>query len=252
MKKFNSIYTAVKGAGLVGLLAAGSSAAMAADFDATATVQNALEVTVVNGMNLGTIFATTASSNLVGIIRLNPDGTVEDAVASADADADAPNIISLGGQDPARGSITVGSREAFTLTLPVSVSTANLADDEIAGGTDEATATVANMTELRLGGAGGDPTVARLYLANMTVGEVTGGSISGDTTSAATDCESATRLPAAAGGAITCEITPSFGSTLVEFAIGADIVTDPLATATNRNTYQEGTYTGTFEVTATY
>lgn len=249
MKKFNSIYTAVKGAGLVGLLAAGSSAAMAADFDATATVQNALEVTVVNGMNLGTIFATRAVSSSVGVLRLSPDGTITNPISTATTGA--PSIIALGGQDPARASITVGSREPLTITLPVAASDDELSSDDRTGADqgDTAPGAIANMVELRLGGAGGDPSVARLYLANFSVGAVTGGSITDDTSNSdAETCSDATRI-VDEGDEITCEITPSFGSTLVEFAIGADIVTDISAT---RTTYEEGTYEGTFEVTATY
>lgn len=247
MTKNVSIIRKIGGVGLAGAMTLGSSAAMAVDFDATATVQNALDVTVVNQMNLGTIFATSASTGAVGILRLTPVGGL---TAVTDGTA-GPSILSLGGQTPARASVAVGTDTEFTVELPPSILTTNLANGDVA----EATFTsggleaLAGAVELRIGGTAGNPSVARLYLGNFTVGDVTGGSITGDTSGAATDCTSATRLGAAAGDTVQCLITPTFDATAVEFAIGADIITD---TTSGRDTYQEGTYTGTFEVTATY
>jgi hypothetical protein len=247
MNKNVEMLRKIGGLGLAGVLAVGCSTAMAVDFDVTAEVQNALEVTVVDQMNLGTIFATSASTGAVGILRLSPAGGV---TAVTDGTA-GPAILSLGGQTPARASVAVGTDTQFTVNLPPSILTTNLASTDVAettfvnGGLEG----LAGAVELRLGGEAGNPSVARLYLGNFSVGDVTSGSITGDTSGAATNCTDATRLGAAAGDTVQCLITPTFDATAVEFAIGADIITD---TTSGRGTYQEGTYTGTFEVTATY
>lgn len=215
------------GLGLAALLMAGASSSMATTFDASTTVQNALTVTQVQAMNFGTLFATAAldaTATNYSYLTLLPAGGFDD---TAKFGATGKPLISLGGAQPARASVAVGSTAQFNVTLPntplTGLTTAGAA----------ITATVTTYPQLRLGGTGGDPGVARFYLGNFTMGDATGGTISAPTGS-------------------VYPVVPSFGSTNVEFGIGAVITTDLEGSGSTRNTYQAGTYTATFDVTASY
>ena len=226
MNKKASFVRKFGGAGLAGALVFASAGVTAATFDASADVQNALEVTQVQPMSFGTLFATTANDNAAGqysYLTLQPQGGFDDG---NEQQATGIPLLSLGGAQPARGSVAVGSTAAFQLTLPDAITT------DLGDGVNPVTI-AGTVIQLRIGGAGGDPAVARFFLADFTAGDATGGTIGAPT-------------------ANVYPVTPSFGSTAVEFGIGAVITTDLNLTGTSRDTYEAGTYSGTFEVTASY
>ena len=201
-----------------GSLIVGAGVASAAEFDVTAEVQNTLALNVIQPMSLGTLFINAAPDSGIGSLVLSPRGGIAPGVTTVP-------IKSLGGQSAARAS--VATDQPFKVTVPTATFLAS-------GWSAAADVTsVADIVELRLGGAAGNPSVARLYLANFTVGDITGGAETGG--------------PAAAGTVVN--ITPSFGVADVSFGIGAEIFTDDSAA---RDQYQNGTYEGTFAVTAEF
>lgn len=220
MKRYKHALTL---AGVAGL--AMVSSVNAATFQASAEIQNALTVIVVQEMGFGTIFATNAvdatDTNYSTLVLL-ADGSIDTGNSYK-----APTIplLSLGGATAARGSIAVSSTTAVTVTLPDHIS--STINTTAAG---DAYASTGTPIELRIGGSTGDPNVARFEVVDFTLGDVVGGTDDG-------------------GTANVYVLTPSFGSTDVEFGIGATLVTDPSG---SRTTYESGTYTGTFEVTASY
>ncbi|MCH8499861.1 MAG: hypothetical protein LAT63_15395 [Marinobacter sp.] len=253
MNKKASFVRKFGGAGLAGALVFGASGVMAADFDVTAQVSNALEVTVVNDMDLGNVFAVKTAPNIhVAITRLTPAGAY---VPVTEPSATIPVLLGLGGATAARGSVAVPNDSPFTVLLPPAISGDNLTDTGATGpelpallaAGLQASIDAGEAIELRIGGAAGNPSVARLYLVNFSLGSVVGGTVTADTAGAATNCTSSTRLTA--GDPVECVLTPSFDATAVEFGIGADLVTDSTAARTQ---YQSGTYSGSFTVTATY
>lgn len=217
---------ALTAASIAGL--AFAATAGAATFSVSTDVENALTVTVVQDMSFGSLFATKAIDNTdtgYSTLVLLPNGQFDDDESLA---VTGVPLLSLGGATAARGSITVSGTTPISVTVPDAVATVH------AGGTAVAySAAASTPITLRIGGSAGDPAVARFHLINFTLGDVTGGTAGTPTTN-------------------TYPVTPSFGSTVVEFGIGATIVTDTGATALTRNTYEAGTYTGTFEVTASY
>ena len=227
----------VAGVGAVAVLGMTmSGVAAAAPFGVTAEVQNALTVTKVADMNLGTIFATTASSGINRYMTLVSDGTMGSSLGDATL-----TLIGLGGHSVASASIAVGSTAAVTVSLPDAepgtAITGVLADTaELAQLPDKVWVDVA------------DPDVAKFQLINFTVGNIAGG------TNPAADCAAVNEDSGAAPGTVNiCTLVPSFGSTSLTFDIGATIVTDTLSTALVRNAYAaSAAYTGTFTVTATY
>ena len=230
MNKKASFVRKFGGAGLAGALVFASAGVTAATFDASADVQNALDVTQVQPMSFGTLFAVRAVSgdaDRYSFITLQPEGGFDDTLAheGETAGGDSIPLISLGGSQPAIGSVAVGSTATFQLTLPDGVSAGVAGDPET-----DVVGLSGTVPVLRIGGAGGDPAVARFSLTNFTLGNLTGGT-------------------AAAPTGSVFPVTPSFGSTEVQFGIGATIITD---TSGSRTTYEAGTYSGTFEVTASY
>ena len=236
MNKKASFVRKFGGAGLAGALVFGASAAMAADFDVSAEVQNALTVTNVADLNLGTIFATTASTGTVSILRFLPGGSA-DPVGSG-----AGPLLALGGYVPAQAAIEVGATTTFTVTLPEFVVAGTgtngalvPADTALLTGLDDESA-----VELVI--QGGNPGVAKLYLVNFRAGNATNVATTGGF-----NCVT---LTVAAADGNTCDVTPAFfasGTQTVGFNIGADLVTEATALP-----YEAGIYEGTFEVTATY
>ena len=220
--KLNLNAKKVAGVGAVALFSmamSGTAAAADTPIGVTSTVQNALTVTKVADMNLGSIFATTASSGGYRFMTLTTAGTM-----SAPQGSGAGTILSLGGMSAGDATVAVSSTTPFNLTLPAF---------EVALNADGTTnlATVTGFTtpvEVQLA----DPLVARFTLANFRAGTPTGGTV-------AAGCSTSN----------VCVMTPSFGTTDMGFKIGADIVTDLSGT---RVTYEAGTYTGTFDVSATY
>ncbi len=221
MKKNVSMIRKASGLGLAGVMALGASSAMAADFGASADVQSTLTVTVVNDMSFGTLFAASASSGEWDALTLEPAGTITNPAAPTSTNF---KLLSLGGTiQPAQA--TVATSQTFTVDLPD-----DIADDTIGSGTISGDSNAFPLTI-----AGGDPDVAKLYVGNFTVGEIVGGS---DT---------------ANGAAPDIEIDPDFDATEVTFNIGANIYTDDGAgNGGTRETYEDGTYSGTFPVTASF
>ena len=231
---------------VAGAVSLGTSGVYAADFNASTTLQNTVEVTVVQDFDIGTVFATTtgfastgaAFEDGVGAFVIDPvDGNTDTAPASVSATV---ALTSISTPTPAQGSVAaVGP---FTLELP-DTSTI-LAADFIADGTPS----LANiLTE-----AGGaveleheslNPSVPSLYMMHFTMvaADAADGTVTASTV-------------AVNNGLYSVE--PAFGVTDFIFNIGATITTEPyIDPATPKATplqYQEGLYSGTFEVTATY
>lgn len=222
--KLKPVSKYVAGVGSVALLGlAMSGTAAATEFTASATVQNTLTVTNVADMNLGTLFATSASTGAYKAITLGTDGSMGSPAGHADI-----TLLTLGGASAAQASVAVGNTTPFTVTLPDADATLDAGGVEATNSPDAAAETI----YVRLG----DPAVARFQLVNFRAGAPTGGT-------AAAGCASGN----------TCVLTPSFGSTEVTFSVGATVVTDVNTESTaGRVTYEAGTYTGTFEVTASY
>jgi hypothetical protein len=229
MNKNVKMMSRIGGLGLVGAFVFGASQAQAETFNVTTEVQNTLAITVVQDMNLGTLFAASANSSAVSTLTLNPDtGSYTagaETVLAADT-VDAPSFLSLGGQQPAIGS--VATAEDFSVTLPAGVIGDLAAETDF---DDQNQAVLdGDIIEVRIGGAGGDPGVARFYLTDFIVGGETADSNLDQTDNVAS-------------------FEPGFGVDTVEFAIGATIITDGSG---ERDEYEEGTYEGTFEVTASF
>lgn len=222
MQKSMNMNRLVVAVGLVGSMGLAANSALAADFGVTTDVQNTLAVTVVDPLNLGTLFAVTASDGATESLTLSPTGDYSTGPLN-NADI---TLLSLGGQVPARGS--VATDQSFNVIVPHPDPT-SLID----GGVHSTTGVV----EVRI--QGGDPDVARFYLGNFTVGDAVGGTLG----TPVDDTGAATR---------TVPVEPDFGVTEVTFAIGADVFTDTGATTTSRNSYEEGIYEGTVAVTAEF
>jgi len=218
MNKNMKNFSKMGGLGLAGVLAFGASSAMAEDFTASADVQSTLTITIVNDLNFGTLFAATASSGEVDSLTLAPAGTFTTGPETSTV----VNLLSLGGAvQPAQGSVATSN--VFTLDLP----------DDITSTTAGSINNDAGVTEMTIDG--GDPDVAKFLVGNFTVGELVGGSDTG------------------AGVAPDVEIDPDFGATEVSFNIGADVFTDDGAGDGGiREAYEDGTYSGTFTVTASF
>jgi len=220
----------IGGLGLAGVLALGASSAMAEEFGASANVSSALAITIVNDMNFGDLFASTASSAAGDSLTMAPDG----GFTQGPVEGTNIKLLSLGGAvQPAQG--TVATTNNFTLVLPPHVDTPNDPINNTAG-----------VTELTI--AGGDPAVAKLLVANFTVGQLVG----------AVEESTTVVTPTAAGsqstGAIrSYTLNPEFSATEVTFNMGAEIYTDDGAgDGGARVEYEDGTYSGTFTVTAEF
>ena len=218
MNKNVAMIRKIGGLGLAGALAFGASSAMAEDFNATADVQSTLAITVNQDLNFGTLYAVTASSGDVDSLTLQPGGTF---VAGPESGTNV-TLVSLGGTiTPAQG--TVSTSNIFTLDLP----------DDLAATTPGSIFNDGNVVEMTI--AGGDPDVAKFLIGNFVVGSIVNGVDTGGAT------------------APDVEIDPDFGATDVTFNIGADIFTDDGAgTGGARVAYEDGTYSGTFTVTAAF
>lgn len=215
-----------KAAAAVAILGVAGGVSAQTTFDVNATVQNSLTVTNVQDMNLGTLFAVSAASTAFKYAILAPTGSYTTPATGAAT----VTLLTLGGQQAARGSIAVGGQTPVKITLPASA----FASIDPAGVDTDSTSSLrvaqnsANAVEVRVA----DPAVARFYLGNFRAGAASGGAVSDN---------------CSAGN--VCTITPAFGSTSISFGIGATLVTD-LSGA--RTSYEESTYTGSFEVTAAY
>lgn len=215
-----------KAAAAVAILgvATGVSAAPT-EFQVNATVQNSLTVANEADMELGTLFAVNANSSQYRWVLLSPAGVWDEVKGTSGV-----TLLTLGGQQAARGSVAIGDSTEFKVTLPSSsFDTASLANATASdnGGDFQSAQTAPNAVEVRVA----NPNVARFYLGNFRAGAVSSG---------ATGADCNTNV---------CTITPAFGATSVSFGIGATLMTDVSGT---RVAYEEATYTGSFEVNASY
>lgn len=207
----------------VGGLVLGAGVASAESFNATVSVQNKLDVTSVQEMNWGTLYANETSDQLVSAIIMAPDGAVDDTIAAVDvsgstASDEAPKFFQLSPGTPARGSVSTDQN--FTLILP---------DHEAP--TSSSTFDSSGFAVLTL--ENGNTSVAQFFMAEFTAGDASGAdTFEKDTTD---DHK--------------YDVDPAFNATEVEFGIGATIYTD--GSDANKR-YEVGTYVGTFEVTAEY
>lgn len=225
MNKNFKMISKIGGLGLAGAMVFGSAGVTAETFNATTTVQNALAVTNVADLDLGTVFATTSSDSEAAFFTLGADGVVTGVTASGTSGF---QLLSLSTPTPAQASVAVGSQAEFTVSLPAAEGTA---------GASAATSMTASNVPVYLCAAGacGNTAVPRLELINFRLGVVTSGSITGGT------------------GTNTVAITPAFGATDVGFNIGATLVTDTdIDSSRTAVLYEPTTYTGTFEVDAAY
>ncbi len=218
---------------VAGAISLSASVAQAEDFNATATLQNTLAVTSLQDFDLGSLFATvtgTASTEGVGALIISPLGAVSDPT-----DSGSINLTSLAAPTAAQGSVDMAA--TFTLQLPKT-------DVIDAGDFAADTSTTLNADLLAEGielvHDSANPSVPSLWLMHFTVGDVSGG---------------ASTVPGSANDG-TFQITPDFGETTFVFNIGATVTTEPggfdSTNTTYPATYQEGTYAGTFVVTAAY
>jgi len=220
-----------------GAVSLGATVAHAVDFNATTTLQNTLAVTVVQDFDLGTVFATATGAGLThgvgGFVIAPADGVTDDTAFTGPV-----SLQSLTAPTPAQGSVdTIGE---FTLTLPntTAIDPADFPDNgtstSLAEVTAEPATTPATTEVVELVHESGDPGVPSLYMLHFTIADTNDGdsTITPGTTN---------------DGQFTIE--PAFGVTTYNFNIGATVITEPTAAAV---TYQEGVYSGTFEVTAAY
>lgn len=212
---------------VAGVVSVGTSAVQAVDFTASATLQNTLTVVNVLDFDIGTVFASVtgaALANGVGALVITPDGVVSDPTDSATV-----SLTSLSTPVPAQGSIEMTAD--FFLTLPdtTGIDAADFAAD---AGTSLVAITDGSGNATELVHESGNPSVPSLWMMHFTVGDVSGGVATEGTPTQ---------------GDFT--VVQDFGQTTYVFNIGATITTEP---STTEQTYQEGVYSGTFEVTAAY
>lgn len=209
-----------------GALGASSYVAYAETFNAGASLVNTLAITVDNDFDIGGVFATATGTQVtdgVAAIVIDADGTVTPNANSA------VSLTSISAPTPAQGTVAVNSD--FTLIPPNTsgITTAQFADQTAISIIDP----VNNAVELAHDS--GNTAVPSLYLMHFTVGALTGGTVQ----------------PAAGGTANdgVHSVTLDFAAAEFSFAIGGTVTTEPL---TGAAAYQEGTYSGSFEVTAEY
>ena len=242
MMKMRKQRLAVAVAGTFCLMA---STAQAAEFTASTTLQNTLAVTTISPLDIGTVFAASTGANAgegLGVMNIAADGTV-----SYDNSSTTVRLMSLGTPVPAQGS--VDSASDFKLTLPDTsgFTTASFPDDT---GTELEADFITNIGTTLSPGEGleavelrvsADESIPALYLLHFQVGDVSGGV--------------ATEGATANAGEWTVDM--DFGETTYVFNIGATVTTQPgIESATDADdgdlAYEEGTYSGTFQVTASY
>ncbi len=233
---------AVAVAGTLGLMA---STAQAVEFTASTTLQNTLAVTAITPLDIGTIFAAStgrAITDGLAAMTIAADGTIDYDLSDADL-----SMRSLGGAVPAQGSVE--SAANFILQLP-DTSGYDSGDWSDGVGADLEGEFITSIggdglgleaTELRISA---DESIPALYLVHFTAGDVSGG--------AAT----LPAIPVAANDGIY-EVDMDFGESTYVFNIGATVVTQPglesgAGLLDGDLAYEEGTYSGTFEVTASY
>ncbi len=224
MMKIQRNLLAIAVAGAVGL---GASTAQAVDFTASATVENTLTVTNITNFDAGTLFATVtgaALANGVGAIVIGADASATDPTDSATV-----QLINLGTPIPAQGSVTMAADFDLTLDDTSTIDAADFPDDVASSSLVNITNGTGNATELVH--SSGDPSVPSLWLMHYDIGDVSGGTVGAET-------------------AGVWPITQGFGQTTYVFNIGGTVTTEP--SSAGALSYQAGTYSGTFTVTASY
>jgi len=221
---------------VAGVVSLGASSVHAVEFNATTTLQNTLAVTVVEQFDIGTMFATETAENYVagtgpvttggvGAVTIAPDGTTTNLTSDGD-----PALTSLGTPTPAQGSVEMVGN--FVIQLP---NTSAILAADFAGAANLAVLAANSIT---LEHESANPAVPDLYMMHFTIEAVSGG----------------TAVAPGSGPTLNdgvYDVTPGFGETSFVFNIGATITTEPNDTGT-AIVYQEGIYSGTFEVTAAY
>lgn len=225
MTRIRKQHLAVAVAGAVGL---GASIAQAEDFTASATLQNTLAVTNLQDLDIGSVFATVsgaALTNGVGALVISPAGAISDQ----GSDSTTVNLTSLTSPTAAQGSVDMTA--GFSLILPTTVSI-DPADFAANAGSSLVNITNGTGNAAELIHESANPAVPSLWIMHYSVAAVSGGTVAEGTPYQ---------------GDFT--VTPDFGETTFVFNIGATLTTEPTGSA---QTYQEGVYSGTFEVTAAY
>jgi len=226
---------------IAGAFSLGATAVQAVDFNASTTLQNTLAVTVLQDFDIGTVFATdtgvgdgTDFTGGVGGFVISPiDGTTS-APASVSASV---SLTSISTPTPAQGSVdTIGT---FNLQLPntVDIDDTHFVSATAAQSLSLILAPTATAEVVELAHESGNTAVPSLYMMHFTLEGVSDGT--------AAEAAGATTND----GAFT--VTPGFGVSTYIFNIGATVTTKPTI-ATTTESYQEGIYSGTFEVTANY
>lgn len=205
-----------------------ASTAQAETFTASGAVAMTLAVTSLVDLNVGTLFATVTggtTANGVAALVIGADGTVTDPTDSASV-----SLTSLGAPTVGQGSVDMITN--FTLTFP-DTDNIDVLDFEAnaVGGADSGAILNITSSGIELAHESGNSTVPSLWLMHFEVTADSGGTIS------------------AADNDGIYEVLPGFGDTTFVFNIGATVTTEPSASV---QTYQEGNYIGTYEVTAAY
>ncbi len=217
-KQLHKAVVAGLAVGVAGLLVVGNVAAQTVS-TMEATVQNTLDVVEVTPINFGTIFAV-QSSTAVGEIEFAPDGDVTVTANGIQLDhfgGNVPGVFEI-------PNVTSGQTLGVRFQLPGTTTDIDDASAETCGNATRPTSAGITAPVLRLGGTGGDPGVARFCVGNFT-----------------TD-------PAGLGDG---NYTVPFGVTTVEFNVGASLYTEH-GHATTQFDYQEGLYTGSFQILGEY
>ena len=230
MMNLRKQHLAVAVAGAFSLMVA---TAQAADFNATTTLQNTLTVVSLQDFDIGTVFASSTANAIaegVGALEIAPDGTVGEASTASTT----VSLISLGAPTPAQGSVDMAAD--FDLQLP------NTSGIDPASFTANSPATLGTMLinkaatppYAELTHESGDTEIPSLFLVHFLIEDVSGGI----STAGATNT-----------GAYAIE--QEFGETTYVFNVGATLTTEP-GNGTAAQNYEEGIYSGTFEITASY
>ena len=199
-----------------------SMAVHAETFGATVTVQNTLAVTNLQDMDLGTIFATRTADAAQGVavLELSATGALTTPAVNPNV-----SIFDLSTAQAARAGIT--ATIPFNVTLPQ-------AEANLATITDDTAGAAIRADGIQLIHESASPTVAKLYLVNFRLGNVSAGA-------------TFVQQPDEWVYRITPGIDPN-----IAFGIGATLTTEPIPAAGNIKLYQSGVYSGTFDVTASY
>jgi hypothetical protein len=218
---------------IVGLASiAGTASAAPTQFTATATVQNAVTITEVNGLDFGTVFATTTGVGAIAArdatyaekLVLSETGTA--AVTNAAALALAPKLVTLGGTQvgqysapgiPSNGKVKVSFFDAGDTAFSPAATVA-------AADCNYDTPSAAKTAHKIVLENGADPTTGFFCVDVFTTNRAL---------------------------LLTTGYTVGFGVTTLTFDLGATLIGQSPLTAVTR-TYQPGPYSGSFGMEVTF